>query len=248
MLNKQGKGKIDWTDYTWNPITGCLHDCDYCYVKRLAKRFGYSTEPQLHPHRLKDIATLKHPAKIFVCSTGDMWGDWVKREWIDQVLDVVRQYPQHTFQFLTKNPERYLEFDLPYGWYGASIDGTPNTVKSYEAYGDPYADIPGGVAPLYILKNKYPDFVTFYSFEPLLSMTSIPRFDWPVDWIIIGADSNKGANKIPLYWVDTLITIARANNIDVFIKDNVGMLRSLKYFPKRYMSKLSRREIKKGTP
>ncbi len=73
-MNKQGIGKIDWTDYTWNPVTGCLHGCEYCYMKRLETRFGMSMDPKFHEKRMNDIAKLKEPSKIFVCSTGDLWG------------------------------------------------------------------------------------------------------------------------------------------------------------------------------
>jgi len=216
MLNKQGKGKIDWTDYTWNPITGCKRDCDYCYVKRWVNRFNYSMEPEFHERRLNDLSVLQSPAKIFVSSTGDMWGPWVSAEWIDQVLDVVRKYPQHTFQFLTKYPKRYLEFDLPYGWYGATIDGTCKTNSCDEF--------------IEKLRRRNKDIVTFFSFEPMLHYPTVSL--WHVDWIIIGADSNKGAKKPRPWWAGQVIDRARKNNVDVWIKDNLKYGGVVKVFPK----------------
>ena len=111
------KTKIEWTNWTWNPVVGCKHNCWYCYGKRIAKRFfkdNPNYEPKFYPERLKEPYTLKKPSKIFVCSMADLFGDWVKMNWIERVIKVVKENPQHTFQFLTKNPKRYLEFE--FGW------------------------------------------------------------------------------------------------------------------------------------
>ena len=107
MLNKQGRGKIDWTDYTWNPISGCRHNCSYCYIKSMDDRFKSNImEPAWHPERLKDIENkkLKSNDKIFVGSSGDMWGNWVDKGWIDEILEIADCYNQYIFQFLTKIP------------------------------------------------------------------------------------------------------------------------------------------------
>jgi len=103
MLNKQGQGKIDWTDYTWNPVSGCNHGCQYCYMLRMEKRFPGIMTPAFHENRMKDITGLKNPSKIFVGSSGDMWGKWVNSKWISTVINATALSPKHTFQFLTKN-------------------------------------------------------------------------------------------------------------------------------------------------
>jgi protein gp37 len=101
--------KIEWTDYTWNPITGCLHGCEYCYARKIAARFkkvfpnGF--EPTFHQERLRDPFDVKKPSKIFTVSMGDMFGEWVHGKWITQVFDVMGACNWHTFLVLTKNPK-----------------------------------------------------------------------------------------------------------------------------------------------
>jgi len=102
---------------TWNPITGCLHNCIYCWARRYSKRLAsmgiepYKThdfKPAFAEWRLRQ----KFPKGklIFVSDMGDMWGDWVPREWIERVLRVLRTKRDSWFFFLTKNPKRYREF------------------------------------------------------------------------------------------------------------------------------------------
>ncbi|MEM1581526.1 MAG: DUF5131 family protein [Candidatus Bathyarchaeia archaeon] len=102
---------------SWNPITGCLHMCSYCWARNYAKRLAsmgvepYKTHvfnPTLAEWRLKQ--RIPNGRFIFVSDMGDMWGDWVPEEWIDKVLRVVRSNLGSKFLFLTKNPKRYLEF------------------------------------------------------------------------------------------------------------------------------------------
>ena len=217
MLNKQGPCKIDWTDYSWNPISGCKHDCDYCYMIRMNKRFNKEFTPKFHPERLKEIQKIQEPSKIFVGSSGDMLGDWVKSADICAVLDVVNLYPEHTFQFLTKNPKRYEDFIFPKNaWLGTTVDGTDKTITN--------------LATLALLEN---DNLKFVSFEPLLK--SIPEslfkyFD-RIDWVIIGADSNPGARSPPMDWAESIIRQARLHKTPVFVKDNYHYPKRIKEFP-----------------
>jgi len=102
------KTKIEWCDYTWNPVVGCRRGCSYCYAKRLNDRFGMIPDfsvPTFFPERLNDKFP-KKPSKIFVGSMTDIcfW----KREWMDEVLKVIRKQPQHTFMFLTKDGSIFL--------------------------------------------------------------------------------------------------------------------------------------------
>ena len=131
------KTKIDWVDATWNPVTGCLHGCEYCYARRIAERFGthkkyerpydpvldvpirrvrtkpepypYGFQPTFHKYRLDEPARWTKPRNIFVCSMADLFGDWVPDEWIDDVIKATQRALQHRYLFLTKNPERYGE-------------------------------------------------------------------------------------------------------------------------------------------
>lgn len=215
MLNKQGEGKIDWTDYTWNPISGCLHGCDYCYLKRLEERFGFDMKPKLHVNRLNDVEKLKSPSKIFVGSSADMWGEWVPEKWIEAILDICRKYPQHIFQFLTKNPASYIGWRIPSNcWLGTTIDGTSKTTQN-----------------IHTMKHLSYENVRFISYEPLLQPIDINSFDGYVDWIIIGANSNKGAEKPPNSWADRLVDVSRLCSVKVFIKDNYKYHTRIKEFP-----------------
>ena len=105
---------IEWAAWSWNPVTGCQHGCDYCYAEDIANRFyPHKFEPTFHPDRLTAPQNTKigtprwHSDSgykgVFVGSMADLFGNWVPQEWIDAVLNAVRGAPQWTFIFLTKN-------------------------------------------------------------------------------------------------------------------------------------------------
>ncbi|HIE18111.1 TPA: DUF5131 family protein [Candidatus Bathyarchaeota archaeon] len=102
---------------TWNPITGCLHNCIYCWARKYSKRLAamgiepyktYDFKPAFAEWRLRQRFPKRE--SVFVSDMGDMWGDWVPREWIERVLRVLRTKRDSWFFFLTKNPKRYHEF------------------------------------------------------------------------------------------------------------------------------------------
>lgn len=221
MLNKQGLGKIDWTDWTWNPISGCLHGCSYCYIKKMDERFGRGMmKPAIHGDRLKDLRSkkLKPGDKVFVGSSGDMFGDWVDAVYIQDVIDLTEQHSNIIFQFLTKNPKRYFEFEFPENcWLGVTIESSSfECLDRYEKYVDALMD----------REN-----IRFVSCEPLLSPLYLkPKM---FDWIIIGADSTPGAFRPPFEWGQRLIQNARDCGVPVFVKDNYKGLDKYKEFPCR---------------
>ncbi len=200
------KTKIEWTDYTWNPITGCLHGCPYCYARKIAERFpkafpnGFA--PSFHISRLYEPARLKKPANIFTVSMGDMFGDWVPKIWIDLIFEQMKQCPQHTFQILTKNPGRInvvVSGDMfaPNIWLGTSV----------EKYG-----IDNRIGEL----QKVPRFHKFVSFEPLQG--SIMSDLSGIEWVIIGAQTNP--TKFPSS--ETVQSVLyHAKEIPVFFKNNM---------------------------
>lgn len=128
-MNKQGENGISYTDYTWNPTGGCLHECQWrmpdgniarCYAKDSSISVCRQTKGKLYdkgfechywyPERLKQPLSVKKPSHIFSGSMADMFGHWVPDENIIQVLDVIREAHWHTFQVLTKNPKRLAKF------------------------------------------------------------------------------------------------------------------------------------------
>ncbi len=223
---KQGKGKIDWCDYSINYISGeCQHGCEYCYMHSIWKRF-----PELREYKLREnylsCDMPKKPSKIFVGSSTDMWGDWVPKDDIHQVFRKIRKHPEHTYQFLTKNPERYFEFDFSdfeNCWFGTTMDGTEKTKDNISA-----------LACAFDHYNN-PHIKRFVSFEPLLEPIQITEEfieDFQsLSWIIIGADSSKGAKKPHKGWADTLISLARVCNVPIWVKDNYGYPEIIKEFP-----------------
>ena len=214
-MNRQGPNKIDWTDYTWNPISGCQHGCEYCYLKRMETRFPGRMKPDYHPDRLDQPTKVKKPSLIFTGSSGDMWGEWVDRDHINSVLNVCDKAPQHTFQFLTKNPSRYGQFyfQLPDNcWYGTTVDGTERTKNNLE--------------DLMVFTKRHHHITRFVSFEPLLKRVE-PDLSG-ISWVIIGADSNKGAQKPPVEWAIAIVDEARRLHIPVWLKNNYPGQCSLK--------------------
>lgn len=197
------KTKIEWTDYTWNPITGCFNNCWYCYGRAMNKRFGKDYKPRIWSDRLNQPLKEKKPSKIFVCSIADLFGDWIPTLWIIEVLKIIAKCPQHTFQLLTKNPRRLRDFSFPKNcWLGMTI-----TDESYSFSAT--------------LKTCYP-VCRFISFEPLLGEINLKHLNW-VDWIIIGALTGKKAN---IYypreqWIRKILDEADRVNIPVFMKNNL---------------------------
>lgn len=224
MLNDQRKKNygIGWTDFTWNPISGCLHGCTYCYLKRIEKRFKNNLmEPKFNHKALLEPCRLKKRSKIFVGSSGDMWGRWVSKELIVKVLNVCFFAEKHTFQFLTKNPSRYKDFYLPFNaWYGTTVDGTSRTEKNTNLLLDALSI------------DRIPGRKTFISFEPLLKYPKGLDLKG-IDWIIIGADSTPGAKKPPIEWADGLIKQARNAGAAIWIKNNYNYPKIIREFPEK---------------
>lgn len=208
--------KIEWTDYTWNPITGCTKGCSYCYAMAISKRFKRSFEPTLHPTRLYDVFP-KKPSRIFTCSMGDFFDSNVKREWQEQVLGMIEVRPQHTIQILTKAPEN-IPYDIKFPknlYLGVTIESDYEKHRANE-----------------LLKHTSQIQKMFISFEPLLGEvweddSNITLFDW----FIIGGQTGKKNKKPEKQWIDNLVEIARYFKIPVFIKDNCGYPEKIQEFP-----------------
>ena len=223
------KTKIEWTDFTWNPVTGCWgpggmaekpNRCAYCYAQKIANRFHSepaddyygskkpdSFTPHFWPHRLPGPAKVKKPSKIFVCSMGDLFGGWVPSPWIFAVLKVAKDTPHHVFQFLTKNPKRLQAYN---GFWSANCwVGTTVTNQ---------ADADERLHWLTMAEAS----VYFVSHEPLLGNIDVrPWFPRGLNWAIIGAMTGPGAVEYKTAWLQSLIDQYRAAGVPVFLKDNL---------------------------
>lgn len=109
------KSKIEWTQHTWNPITGCTKisaGCQNCYAENIAKRFGGKDgfKVALHPEKLVMPLSRKKPTTYFVCSMGDLFHDDVPFDFIDEIFVTIALTPHHTYQILTKRPDRMREY------------------------------------------------------------------------------------------------------------------------------------------
>lgn len=200
------KTKISWTEYTWNPVVGCKNHCWYCYAERINNRFNNSDfeSIQYHTERLTEPLKIKKPSKIFVVSMGDLFGSWVMPEFIKWVLDIVKRCPQHTFQFLTKNPARYIEFEFSSNcWLGVTI--TKETDKS-------------NIARNYPLPKCR---CAYISYEPLLGyINKIPTW---VNWVILGAYTGPGSKKHQpkKEWIDSIVKQCKHYKIPIFMKSSL---------------------------
>lgn len=208
-MNKQGPNGIDYLrgGYTWGPVSGCLHDCDYCYMKRMAARFPtISMVPAVHYIRLEEPLKVKKPARIGVTFNGDMWGEWVQKAWIEYVLETCRKAHWHKFIFLTKNPSRYAEFDIPENcWCGTSTTGSDGEADRIRA-----------------LNLSAPFGRQFVSLEPWTG----GRAELPVmtlQWLIVGGLTGKGTTTPPASELATVIRSCQAMGLPVFVKSNAGV-------------------------
>lgn len=210
---------IGWAWWTWNPQTGCDHDCPGCYARDIANRLygDEKFEPTFRPERLKAPKNTKVPKSddpasrnVFLVSMGDLWGKWVPDDHIQQVLDECSDSPQWNFLCLTKNPERYLKFDLPENcWIGI----TGNTQKRMNK----------AVKIFQKLREKGVKNVLFVSCEPLEESVRIPE-DSCIDLVIIGARSRTtelDASQPEWKWIEDLLYDARSEGAYMYFKENL---------------------------
>ncbi len=195
------KTGIEWTDATWNPVTGCTKvspGCAHCYAEAITLRFkrggpflpGKATI-QRHPERLNDPGRWRTPKKVFVNSMSDLFHEEVPFEFVKQVFDSMKRYDWHTYQVLTKRPERMLEYvnwtdreEWPDSvWVGVSVE------NQYWAE----HRIP--------LLKRVPAKVHFLSVEPLLKPVNLKPYLDDIEWVIVGGESGPRARPIDPDWV-----------------------------------------------
>lgn len=208
------KTSIEWCDSSWNPVTGCMHSCPYCYARKIAERFRGSKawpngfEPTLHMDRMDEPQKITKPQTIFVCSMADLFGRWIPDAYLALVSAACKKAPWHTYIFLTKNPQRYHQlsasFFQPNMWFGASV----TRQEDYDRL---------------MAVRSLPDWInTFVSFEPLFGDMDIGELA-PIRQVIVGAQTNP--TVMPEF--DAILEIQREANhagAGVFCKDSLAYL------------------------
>jgi protein gp37 len=188
---------IEWTEATWNPVTGCSHisaGCAHCYAERFALRLQAAGMPKYrngfavtcHEKELLTPQRWRKPHEVFLCSMGDLFHAEVPAEFIKRVFEVMQACRQHQFQVLTKRSKRLKAMAgmLPWPkhvWMGVTVENESTA---------------GRVADL----QAVPAAVKFLSCEPLLGpIRRLPLKD--VDWVIVGGESGPGARPMQEEWV-----------------------------------------------
>ncbi len=208
MINKT---KISWCDYTWNCVIGCHEPaCPYCYAKRLNERYGFIKDWNIPEWRERTFRKKfpKKPARIFVNSMSDI--NFWEPEWMAKVLNRVRQYPQHTFLFLTKFINCYLYFTAPSNcWLGWTVTNPYNYLTLLMQILIPY-------------KNKVNK--TLISIEPIQEDMMLEHIGSKnIDWIIIGAETGTRKEKVipKREWIQNIVDFCREHKIPVFLKGSL---------------------------
>ena len=220
--------KIEWTDETWNPVTGCTKvspGCDNCYMYTLYPRLmkmsvrGYEFGPdhvQLLPQRLYDPPTWKKRRLVFVCSMSDLFHHAVPFEYISKVFWVMRASGRHVFQVLTKRPGRAVAFWKDFQ-EKFDVDWPPNIWMGTSVENQKYA-------PRLTVLSRLPAPVKFVSAEPLLGPLDLSRWldDGTLSWVIAGGESGLHARPMDLDWARGLRDQAVTAQVPFFLKQLGG--------------------------
>jgi len=216
MADKTG---IEWTDATWNPVTGCTAisaGCDHCYAETLSLRlqrmgvekYRQGFEVVLHPAALTQPLRWKSPRRVFVNSMSDLFHARVPKDYVLQIWEVMRQCPQHTFQVLTKRPERMARFTADYPapdnvWLGSSVEDM-RVMQRIDRLRE-------CAAP-----------VRFLSCEPLIG--PLPGLDLSgIHWVIVGGESGAHHRPIDADWVRDIQKQCGKAGVPFFFKQWGGL-------------------------
>ena len=207
------KTKIAWTERTFNPVTGCTKysaGCANCYAEALTRRFpkafpnGFNVT--LHPERLDEPKHVTKPTMFFVCSMADLFHNDVPFEYIDRVMQTIRDCPQHTFQILTKRVGRMAEYFRTHAvpknaWLGVTVEKYDYVYRIESlAYTTSYAST-----------------VHFLSCEPLLS--DLGELDLSgIDWVIVGGETGPKARPMQKEWVMNIQRQCANQDVPFFFK------------------------------
>ncbi len=208
------KSSIEWTEATWNPVTGCSKispGCKHCYAERLAKRLQRMGQPNytngfkttLHERALEIPLHWRKPRTIFVNSMSDLFHEKVPLDFIMRIFDVMNQATWHQYQILTKRSERLLELDSklpwsPHIWMGVSVENSDYTFRIDHL-------------------RKSSAQVKFLSLEPLIGC--LPDLNLKgMDWVIVGGESGPGARPMKSQWALDIRDQCRDADVPFFFK------------------------------
>ena len=213
--------KIEWTETTWNPVTGCTkisYGCKHCYAERMSKRlqamgmekYRRGFEVVVHDSVLQEPLKWKNPTLVFVNSMSDLFHKAVPTEFVQSVFGVMNQASQHTFQVLTKRPGRVKQIDArldwaPNIWLGTSIESEKwlHRLERLKSTG---------------ARTK------FLSLEPLLG--PLPDLDLAgIDWVIVGGESGPGARPMDAEWVREIRDNCVDSEVPFFFKQWGGVFK-----------------------
>lgn len=215
------KTDIEWCNLSWNAIKGkcpgVYAECaEFCYARKLYKRYGWNPEIRLDEKEL-NCHFPKKPSRIFVGSTFDL--SFADKDWLLQIRDKIKLYPEHTFIFLTKNPVLYDSFAFPKNcWLGMTVYGPDREREDNKKY---YMNYPK------VELNRFNDFkmmdlpnLKFISFEPLLRDALGDEDLKGISWVIIGAMSQPFIEPRS-EWVFNIMNKARTAGCEIFLKNNL---------------------------
>jgi len=214
------KSRIEWTDSTWNPITGCdkvSNGCEHCYAEVMAERLNAMGSPRyhngfeltIHEELFDQPLRWKRPRKIFVNSMSDLFHEKVPLAVIEKIFDTMNKAHWHQFQILTKRATELLTYSTRLTW-------TPNIWMGVTIESARY---------LHRLKAlaRVPASVRFVSFEPLLSDIPLSTDLRGIDWAIVGGESGPQARSMDPQWVYHLKEICERDGVAFFFKQWGGI-------------------------
>lgn len=210
---------ISWTNKSWNAVTGCSEispGCKNCYAKRLAKRLNKMGQKKYrnvfqvtcHEYVLDEPLSWKKPCMIFANSMTDLFHEEVPEDFIEKVFETMNKADWHTFQFLTKRPDRLVELSSKLRWTSNIWAGV--TVEN--------ADYLSRIE----LLREVPARIKFVSFEPLLGSVGDANLTG-VDWVIVGGESGPGARPMAEEWVIEIQAMCAKASIPFFFKQWGGV-------------------------
>lgn len=207
---------IEWTEATWNPVTGCSKvspGCAHCYAERLSTRFGTTRKPWLPEHagenvvlhdaRLAQPLRWRRPRMVFVNSMSDLFHELVPLAFVRQVFEVMAEAEQHVFQVLTKRHERLLELAPELSWPNNLWIGVSIENRRWVERADYLRQVPAAVR--------------FVSAEPLLGPLDALELDG-IDWLIAGGESGPGHRPVRAEWIRDLRDRCNRDGVAFFFK------------------------------